>query len=294
MRIALITNAASGSGEGPSANTIAAELRGGGATVSVHDVCEPKGAGAQRADRIAVAGGDGSIGVAAEVAAGAGVPLAVIPTGTANDFARALELPDDLEEACALAADPGAELRRVDLAHAGEVPFLNAASAGLSVLAARRAAPLKSRLGPLAYAVGAIRAGLTARPMGCRVTCDGAEAFAGSTWQVTVAGTGAFGGGSEIDVADEDDTLLDVAVLEAGARIALVRRAWGLRTGGITEQEPVLHARGRTIEVHAPAGTRFNIDGELRDIGHPARFRTGEHHVMIVAPSAASSASPRV
>lgn len=284
MRIALITNAASGSGSGASPATISAELRGHGATVSVHDVCEPETAAAQRPERIAVAGGDGSIGVAAGVAAGAGVPLAVIPTGTANDFARALDLPDDLEEACALAADAEAAMREVDLAHAGDVPFLNAASAGLSVLAARRAAPLKSRLGPLAYAVGALRAGLTARPLDCRVEHDGEQAFAGRAWQVTVAGTGAFGGGSEIDVADARDALLDVAVLEAGPRLALVRRAWGLRRGGITEQDPVRHVRGRLIDVEVPPGTRFNVDGEVRDLGSPARFRTGDTRVRVIVP----------
>lgn len=286
MRIALIANAASGSGAGASSATIAAELRGHGATVSVHDVCDPETALADTPERIAVAGGDGSIGIAAQLAAGAELPMAVIPTGTANDFARALGLPDDLEEACALAADPAAATRTVDLAHAGDVAFLNAASAGLSVMAARRAAPLKGQLGPLAYAVGALRAGLAARPLACRVTCDGADAFSGRAWQVTVAGTGAFGGGSEIDVADERDALLDVAVLDAGPRIALVRRAWGLRTGGITEQEPVHHARARTVEVEVAAGTRFNVDGEVRDLGRPARFRTGEQRVRVIVPPA--------
>ena len=40
-------------------------------------------------ERIAVAGGDGSIGTVAALAGELDVPLAVIPTGTANDFARA-------------------------------------------------------------------------------------------------------------------------------------------------------------------------------------------------------------
>ena len=31
------------------------------------------------------------------------MPLAVLPTGTANDFARATGLPEDLDEACELA-----------------------------------------------------------------------------------------------------------------------------------------------------------------------------------------------
>jgi diacylglycerol kinase family enzyme len=48
------------------------------------------------------------------------------------------------------------------------------------------------------------------------VTVDGTQRFDGEAWQVIVAGTGAFGGGSELEAADPRDGLLDVAVLEAG------------------------------------------------------------------------------
>ena len=54
-----------------------------------------------------------------------------------------------------LAVD-GHGLRRLELGRLGDGrPFVNVASAGLASVAARRAAPLKPRLGPLAYAVGA-------------------------------------------------------------------------------------------------------------------------------------------
>ena len=50
-----------------------------------------------------MAGGDGSIAPAAAAAGAAGLPLAVIPAGTANDFAHGMKLPLDLDEACRLA-----------------------------------------------------------------------------------------------------------------------------------------------------------------------------------------------
>ena len=103
-------------------------------------------------DRIVVAGGDGSIGLTALIAADMGVPLAVVAAGTANDFARSQGLSLDIEEACALARDPDAPTRHAELALAGDRPFVNAAATGLSVVAAKEARPHKSRLGPLAYA----------------------------------------------------------------------------------------------------------------------------------------------
>ena len=82
-----------------------------------------------------------------------------------------------------------------------------------------------------------------------------------------MAVTGAFGGGAEIDAADPDDGVLDAAVLPAGSRLGLARRAWGLRRGTIADQGDVCHARGRVIEVDLPPGTEFNVDGEVRDDG---------------------------
>ena len=129
---------------------------------------------AARAAADVVAGGDGSIGPAAEAAASARVPLGVVPVGTANDFARALGLPDDPAAAVELAATGR---RRAASTSAGSArrPFVNAASAGLSPVAARKAHGLKAALGPLAYTVGALRAGLFAQPVAARVAVDGSD-----------------------------------------------------------------------------------------------------------------------
>jgi diacylglycerol kinase family enzyme len=216
-------------------------------------------------ERIVVAGGDGTVASAAELAGRLDVPLGVIPAGTANDYVRSVGLPLDPIDA-AVQAVTGTELRRFELGRLGDGrPFVNVASAGLSSVAARRAAPFKPRLGPLAYAVGAAHAGATASPLRCAVRADGATVFDGEAWQVIVAVTGAFGGGSGIEAADPSDGVLDVAVLPAGSRVGLVRRAWGLKRHTIAEQRGVEHHRGHVIEVDG-AG-EFNADGEVRKTG---------------------------
>jgi diacylglycerol kinase (ATP) len=267
LRIALAANRASGGGLDP--EPLVAALRRHGAEVEVFG-CEPdelERAAATAPDRIAVAGGDGTIGPAAAVAGRAGIPLGVIATGTANDFARATGLPDDLEEAARLVAT-GERLRELELGRLADGrPFVNVASAGLASSAARHAQPFKRVLGPLAYAVGALRAAVTESPRRCSVRIDGEPVFAGGAWQVIVAVTGAFGGGSEIGATDPFDGRLDVAVLPAGSRLALARRAWGLRRGTITEQGPVEHHRAHVAEIELPPGTELNVDGEIREGG---------------------------
>jgi diacylglycerol kinase (ATP) len=268
MRIALAANRASGGGLDP--EPLAAAMRDAGAEVEIGS-CEHEDVerlAASRPDRMAVAGGDGTIGPVAEVAGRIGVPLAVIATGTANDFSRAHGLPDDAQEAARLAATATAT-RPLELGRLADGrPFVNVASAGLASVAARQAEPLKPRLGPLAYAVGAIRAAVSESPLHCRVSVDGEATYAGDAWQVIVAVSGAFGGGSGVEEADSDDGVLDVVVIPGGSRLALVRRAWGLRTQTIAQQRPTDHVQGRIIAIELPPGrTEINVDGEIRDGG---------------------------
>jgi diacylglycerol kinase family enzyme len=281
VRLTLVAN--TDSGGATDADAVAAALRARGADVTLVDIDDAGRATEGAPERIAVAGGDGSIGLVARIAGDANLPLAVVPTGTANDYARAMELPDDLDAACALAVDPLARRRPVELACAGDRPFVNAASLGLPVVAARRAAPLKPHLGPLAYAVGAVHAGVTGHPVGVRVTVDGEHVHDGPVWQLIVGASGAFGGGSGIEEADPHDGLLDLVIVEAGSRMALVRRAWGLRTGRIVRQPGVLHRRGRHIEIETEKGAEWNVDGELCRL-HPTSFSARRDAVAIVVP----------
>lgn len=282
VRIALVANRESGSGS-TDADRIRGHLADYGAEVvpvGIDSVDEGLPAGVER---VVVAGGDGSIGVAARAAARAGVPLAVLPTGTANDFATVLGLPRELEAACLLAAERRAALQHREVGLVGGRPFVNAAAAGLSAVASKLATPHKARLGAFAYLVGAARAGVTAPHVRCRVRCDGVTVFAGIAWQVVVAVSGAFGGGSNIGGTRTDDDRLDVAVVPAGSRLKLARIGYHMRRGMLTQQEDVPHHRGREIEVDLPEGTEFNVDGDVRVLD-PARFTLLDGGVDVVVP----------
>ena len=250
-------------------------------------VCEGEEAAASSgADRIAVASGDGGIAPAAEAAGRAGVPLAVLPVGTANDFARGLGLPPRLEGAARLAAR-GTALRRLDLGRIDGRPFVNAASLGLAAVAGEAATGLKRVLGPLAYLAGALWSGLSGRPLECVAELDGEPFFAGAAWQVTVAGTGSFGAGSELGVADTGDGLLDVAVMEAGSRLRLVRYAYGLRSGRLTAQRGIRHREAAEVRLELTAPATLNVDGELVEAGPSIGFTVERRAFALVVPDQA-------
>jgi diacylglycerol kinase (ATP) len=265
VRVALVVNRGSGGGVEPAPLVRAMTERG--AEVAVHDVAALERAAGEAPERLVVAGGDGTIAPVADLAGRLGVPLGVIPAGTANDYARATGLPLDPIAAAALAAS-GTSLHRFELGRLADGhPFVNVASAGLASVAAHRAAPLKPRLGPLAYGVGAVHAAATEAPLPCTVRVDDAIVFEGEAWQVILAVTGAFGGGSGIAAADPSDGVLDVAILPSGSRLGLARRAWGLMRHTIAEQRGVPHHRGAAIAVDVPDGTELSADGEVRTGG---------------------------
>ncbi len=82
---------------------------------------------------VAVGGGDGTLGGAAQALRGTRTALAILPLGTRNHLARALGIPLDLAAAAQIAAT--GERRRMDLGRAGgragSRVFVNNASIGL-------------------------------------------------------------------------------------------------------------------------------------------------------------------
>jgi diacylglycerol kinase (ATP) len=81
------------------------------------------------AGRIAVAGGDGTVALAVQELAHTPTVLGIIPQGTANNFATALRLPQDLPSALRVLLD--GEVREVDLGKVYDRYFTEAAGVGL-------------------------------------------------------------------------------------------------------------------------------------------------------------------
>ena len=263
-------------------DAVAAQLRAVGARVEQFEVGDAERAAAAGCDRLAVAGGDGGIAPAAAAAGEAGIPLAVIPAGTANDFARRMGLPAKLEPACRLAVE-GDHVRDMELGWMDERPFVNVASAGLPGPAAIRAKRWKQPLGPLSYAAGAVAAGVTASAVAVEVECDGEPLFDGEAWQVSLAASGAFGAGSRIAEADPHDGDLEVVAVAAGPRPGLVAVAYRLRSGRLAGHRRARRQRCPSAVVRVPDGTDWNVDGEIVPAG-TSRFRGEASAFRLVTP----------
>ncbi len=143
-------------------DAVRAALEGGGLSVLVRDCDGAEAIGrairdsAGQVDRVVIGGGDGTLNAAAPALIETGLPLGVIPLGTANDLARTLELPVDAAEAAAVVA--AGRRRRIDMGEVNGRPFFNVASLGLGVdLTRALTRDAKRRWGVLGYAVAGLR-----------------------------------------------------------------------------------------------------------------------------------------
>ena len=122
--------------------------------------------------RVLVAGGDGSIGSAANALCGKRCELAILPAGTLNHLARDLGLPEDLTEAARLAAGP--HVAAIDVGRVNGRVFLNTSSVGAYVTFVRTREQMERRLGyRLASVIAALRILIRLRTFRVTVDVDG-------------------------------------------------------------------------------------------------------------------------
>jgi diacylglycerol kinase family enzyme len=163
-RILILRNAAAGRGGATLSEAVARAARALGLSV---ESAAPTSAAALAdsvatadVDAIALAGGDGTVRIAAPALAARGIPFALLPTGTANVLALEARAPQSAEAIAALLAQ--GEPRPLPWGRANGAPFVLVAGAGLDGMAALHARAWKTTLGRAAYWAGIARASLGA------------------------------------------------------------------------------------------------------------------------------------
>jgi YegS/Rv2252/BmrU family lipid kinase len=241
---------------------------------------------AEGAAAVVIAGGDGSLNAAAPALVRTGLPLGIIPTGTANDLARTLGLPTDIEAAVDVIA--AGHQRRIDIGDVNGHLFFNVASLGLSAELARQLdRETKRRFGRLGYALTAIRVLLNARPFRAMIVSDDG-AVRVKTMQIAVGNGRYYGGGNAVrHNARIDDARLDLYSLEVAEVWKLVAMARAFRLGRHGLWREVRAARGASFEVRTRKPRHVNTDGELVTMT-PARFSVRPGAISVFVPAAAT------
>ena len=238
-----------------------------------------------RFDAVAVAGGDGTINEAVNGIVHSGLPLAILPLGTANVLANELGLPRDAEalaEIAALAAPRSIVPAEIVAAERNEPwRFLLMAGIGFDAeVVAHLNLKLKRKIGKGAYALGSLAqlARHEGRLFDARI--DGTLARPAS---LVVARAHFYGG--RFVLAPEarlDQAALYTVLFPGASRLAALRYMAAVVTGTLKQQCDVDVRRSAEIELAGPEGTPVQIDGDVR--AHlPASIRLAAAPLALIA-----------
>jgi diacylglycerol kinase (ATP) len=213
------------------------------------------------ADVVIAAGGDGTVHQVVNGLAGCEVPLGILPLGTANDFARQVGIPEEVDQAMDLILHGSPTI--IDTATVNGRRFLNVSSGGIGAEATTETSEeAKDALGFLAYAITAVRKLADPTPWrGSFMTSRGnfeCDFVAFSVGNARASGGGAF----MTPRASVVDGLLDLCVIENMPRAELARLAVHIRKGEHLDDAGVHYVKAESVLVRASRPVPTTLDGE--------------------------------
>ena len=232
------------------------------------------------APMVIVGGGDGSISSSVDHVVGSEAVFAILPLGTANSFARSLEIPLDIEGAVGVIT--GGRLKRIDLGMLDSDYFANCAAIGLSPLIAESVPHgLKKWLGRPGYLGWAALQMARFKPFR-RTVSDEGKSETLDVLEVRIA-NGRFHGGAELVETEVDDGEIVIQAVHGRLRLKLLW-SWGLSLIGPDQvRGTVREFRGRSFRIETEPRLPISIDGEV-DAKTPVTARLARRAITMAVP----------
>jgi diacylglycerol kinase family enzyme len=173
---------------------------------------------------------------------------------------------------------------RIDVGMVNDRPYLNVASVGVaSKVAKGQSKELKRRWRVFAYAIALMQSARSLQPFSVTLELDGAPAWSGSLYQVSV-GNGRFHGGG-LTVAEHaaiDDGKLDLYLVYPGRFWQLVASLLHLKFG-LKKPDILQQLSASQVRLHTEQPKSIDADGELAT-ETPAEFRVCREALTVMVP----------
>lgn len=237
-------------------------------------------------DVVVAAGGDGTVGLIAEVILDSPVALAILPLGSVMNVARALDIPRDLEAAAALI--PGTGIATIDAGEAEaadghHVRFLEAGSVGMNAAIFREAQRFDD--GDWGSVLRTIWVALRYRPARMLLELD--EGTVRTRALMVTVSIGPYTGAGMTVAPDArlDDGRFDVRVFRGFSKWELVRHLVSIAFGRMRYAPHISTYRSAVVRISSAHPLPARADGV--DLGTtPVTFRTLSGALRVVSPRA--------
>ena len=238
-------------------------------------------------DTVVSLGGDGTVSETVNGLAGQSrrPDFGIIPLGTVNDFARAISIPLDPEEALKAAASPNR--RKADIGRIESRYFMNVLAVGAIAEATYNVSiEQKTRLGSLAYFLEGIKALAGKTPFTLSVRHDQGK-WEGEAYLMVAALTNSVGGFEALAPdAEVDDGKIHVFIIKDLSLPNILKLVPRLLRGEIKEHEQVEYIRTSAMRVETKEEMAVNIDGD-EGIRLPGEVQVLKQHLNLIVPELA-------
>ncbi len=213
--------------------------------------------------QIIAAGGDGTINVCvnAMIRNNIYLPLAIMPAGTANDFAYYFNIPNEIDKMLDIAL--GDNYTYADVGKVNDRYFINVAAIGQVVDVSQKTDPtLKNTIGVLAYYLKGLSEVPNLKPV--RVTLTTPEKVYREKMYFMVVMNGESAGGFKKISPDSEinDGLLDVLLFRNMSLLEMPAVFMRVMQGSHLSSKKVLHFKTDKLRIEAEADLPTDIDGE--------------------------------
>lgn len=214
-------------------------------------------------DHVLIAGGDGTIDIAVNYMKknDINLPVGILPTGTANDFAKVIGMPLNLNDALDKILDSDA--KKIDLGKINDQYFINIAGAGMFTEVSQKTnVYLKSSLGRLAYILKGVEDAVN--PKAYNVKIKSKEfSYSGEIYIIIVLNGRTAGNINLLSDSYIDDGLLDVIVIKAMPVKRTISILFDILTGSDINNHPeVACFKTKEIYIEGDDAITTDIDGE--------------------------------
>jgi len=221
-----------------------------------------------RCDKIIAAGGDGTVHlvVNAMVRHDIHTPLAVFPSGTANDLASYLGIPVEIDTMIRIALSEN--YSKIDVGVAGSRCFVNVLAIGMLVDISQRTDPtIKNTLGLGAYYLRGLAEIPFARATPIRLTCEDRTIEGKSSAVIVMNGRQAGGFRRIAPESDIGDGLLDVVFFHRLLLPVMLPVLLEVMAGNHPKDKHVEYFKTASlrIETDSPEPVNTDVDGERGD-----------------------------
>lgn len=234
-------------------------------------------------DIIVVGGGDGTLNAVLDVLVSSGLPLGILPMGTANDLAKTLGIPDSIPKACQIIAQN--HVRDIDLGWVNGKYFLTVACLGLSVGVTRKVTKQsKRKWGMLAYAITFLHLLWHFRPFKAEIRTKN-KFISVKSIQIVVGNGRYYAGGMTVSQdAAIDDQKLDLYSLNVLHWWDIFTLLPAIRQGNFATKYNVQTLSAPEIEIYTPKKAYLiDADGELVS-QTTAKFRVIPGAISVFCP----------